>query len=212
MKTHVMKISNIPELVGDIVLIQLLIYFHGVVDCHLRQTRDALQLGIRHIDVTKADEYIEVARAIKDSGIPRSHVFLTVRASFLEDVSRTIDDALLALGTPYIDLFLTAREPYKHEWQLTIAWSAVEEIKVDERARSIGVANMEMEDLSIIVKQAERFLPVVNQVKFHPFYQQTEFLQWSKHQGVVTATYRPLDSVSRMAMEELASISAENIF
>ncbi|PVH85029.1 Aldo/keto reductase [Cadophora sp. DSE1049] len=210
MNTFSHQISKIPDIrLNDGNLLPVL----GIATStdSYNQTRDTLQLGIRHIDVTKSEDYIGVAHSIKNSGLPRSQVFITARAPFLADLSQALDDALQALDLPCVDLFLMELEPYKHEWQLTIAWWAMEEIKMDKRARSIGVAGMGMEDLSIIVKKAGRFLPVVNQVELHPFCQRTELLQWSKLQGIVTATYGPLDSVAGKAMKELASTHADNI-
>ena len=176
------------------------------------QTKEALQLGIRHINITNSEEYYGVALAMINCGLPRSHFFITARAPFLEDLNQKLDNVLRELTILWIDLFLMELEPYNHDWQLNISWKAMEEIKLSKRARSIGVAGMRMKDLSVIVKEAKRFLPAANQVEFHPLCQQTELLRWSKLQGITTATYEPFVGVAGSAMTELASNGARDIF
>ena len=176
------------------------------------RTKDALQLGIRHINIKNSEDCYGVTLAIINCGLPRSHFFITATAPFLEDLNQKLDNVLKELTLPWVDLFLMELEPYNHDWQLTVAWTAMEQIKLSKRARSIGVAGMRIEELSVIVKEAKQFLPAVNQVEFHPLCQQTELLRWSKLQGITTATYEPLVGMAGSAMAELTSNGARDVF
>ena len=81
-----------------------------------KAVREALELGIRHIDTAVAyfNEQ-EVGKAIKESGIPREEIFLTSKL-WLQDyryeaAKKGIETSLKKLGLDYIDLYLI-HQPY----------------------------------------------------------------------------------------------------
>ena len=81
-----------------------------------RAVRQALELGIRHIDTAAA--YFnerEVGQAVRDSGIPREEIFVTSKL-WLQDygyepAKKGIQVSLDKLGLGYIDLYLI-HQPY----------------------------------------------------------------------------------------------------
>ena len=108
-----------------------------------KAVREALDLGIRHIDTAVAyfNEQ-EVGHAIRESGIPREEIFLTSKL-WLQDygyeaAKKGIETSLRKLGLDYMDLYLI-HQPYG---DVPGAWKAMEEAKAEGKIRSIGVSNM----------------------------------------------------------------------
>jgi glycerol 2-dehydrogenase (NADP+) len=72
----------------------------------------ALRKGYRHIDTALAyGNEKEVGEGIKDSGVPRSEIFLTTKLNntWHHRVSEGIQSSLDSLGTDYVDLYLMVR-------------------------------------------------------------------------------------------------------
>ena len=108
-----------------------------------KAVRDALDLGIRHIDTAVAyfNEQ-EVGKAVRESGIPREEVFVTSKL-WLQDhgyeaAKKAIVTSLCKLGMDYMDLYLI-HQPYG---DVPGAWKALEEAQAEGKIRSIGVCNM----------------------------------------------------------------------
>ena len=139
-----------------------------------RAVREALDLGIRHIDTAVAyfNEH-EVGQAMRESGIPREEIFLTSKL-WLQDygyeaAKKGIETSLRKLGLDYMDLYLI-HQPYG---DVPGAWKAMEEAKAEGKIRSIGVSNMTPNIWNRFVPQFAT-TPSVNQVEFNPYYQQKE--------------------------------------
>ncbi len=164
--------------------------------------RTALELGIRHIDTAAA--YFnenEVGRAVRDSGINREDIWVTSKM-WLQDfeyeaAKKAIDTSLEKLGLEYMDLYLI-HQPYGEVVQ---AWKAMEEAKKDGKIRSIGVSNMTPK---IWEKFVPRFdsLPSVNQVEFHPYFQQKELRKIMDAHDVRLEAWAPLGQGNAKLMEE----------
>lgn len=154
--------------------------------------REALDLGIRHIDTAVAyfNEQ-EVGKAVRESGIPREDIFLTSKL-WLQDygyeaAKKGIDTSLRKLGLDYIDLYLI-HQPYG---DVPGAWKAMEEAKQDGKIRSIGVSNMTPKIWHNFVPQFDT-MPSVNQVEFNPYYQQKEIRKIMLEAGVHLEGWGPL--------------------
>lgn len=139
-----------------------------------KAVREALDLGIRHVDTAAA--YFnekEVGQAIRDSGIVREEIFVTSKL-WLQDfgyepAKKGIELSLKKLDLDYMDLYLI-HQPYG---DVPGAWKAMEDAKAAGKIRSIGVSNMTPKIWNSFVPQFET-LPSVNQVEFHPYFQQKE--------------------------------------
>lgn len=157
-----------------------------------KAVREALDLGIYHIDTAAAyfNEH-EVGRAIKDSGIDRKEIFVTSKL-WLQDygydaAKKGIETSLRKLGLDYMDLYLI-HQPYG---DVPGAWKAMEEAKEAGKIRSIGVSNMTPKIWNEFVPQFNT-IPSVNQVEFHPFYQQKELRQILDAANVRLEAWAPL--------------------
>src|SRR3954447_6048699 len=74
-----------------------------------RATRDALEIGYRHIDTaTMYGNETQVGRPIADSGIAGDEIFVTTKLppSHAGRERRTLDESLRQLGVDQIDLWL----------------------------------------------------------------------------------------------------------
>lgn len=157
-----------------------------------KAVREALDLGIRHIDTAAA--YFnerEAGKAIRESGIPREQVFLTSKL-WLQDygyeaAKKGIETSLRKLGFDYMDLYLI-HQPYG---DVPGAWKAMEEAKAEGKIRSIGVSNMTPKIWNSFVPQFSA-MPSVNQVEFNPYYQQKEIRKIMLDAGVRLESWGPL--------------------
>ena len=157
-----------------------------------KAVREALDLGIRHIDTATAyfNEQ-EVGKAIHDSGVPRQDIFLTSKL-WVQDYGITaaekgIETSLRKLGTDYMDLYLI-HHPYG---DIPGAWKAMEAAKKAGKIRSIGVSNMTPTIWNSFISQLET-VPSVNQVEFNPFYQQKELRVLMAQYNVHVEAWAPL--------------------
>ena len=157
-----------------------------------RAVREALDLGIRHIDTAVAyfNEH-EVGQAMRESGIPREEIFLTSKL-WLQDygyeaAKKGIETSLRKLGLDYMDLYLI-HQPYG---DVPGAWKAMEEAKAEGKIRSIGVSNMTPNIWNRFVPQFAT-MPSVNQVEFNPYYQQKEIRGIMAKAGVQLEAWGPL--------------------
>ncbi|SPT54391.1 Uncharacterized oxidoreductase MSMEG_2408 [Actinomyces bovis] len=174
----------------------------------------ALELGYRHVDTAQmyANE-AGVGRAVADSGLPRAELFITSKLNNpnhrRDDVFRTFDASLKALGLDYLDLFLVhwplATSP---GLDLVETWQAMIELQESGRVRAIGVSNFEPEHLETIIS-ATGVTPAVNQVEIHPYLRQDALRAYHRSQGIVTQAWSPLARARLLGDLELAALAAE---
>ncbi len=177
--------------------------------------RNALDMGIRHIDTAVAyfNEQ-EVGKAIRESGIPREEIFLTSKL-WLQDygyepAKKGIETSLRKLGLDYIDLYLI-HQPYG---DVPNAWKAMEEAKAAGKIRSIGVSNMTPKIWNSFVPQFDT-KPSVNQVEFNPYYQQNEIRKILAEAGTVLESWGPIgqgnkDLLSDPVIVKIAEAHSKN--
>lgn len=150
----------------------------------------ALKAGYRHIDT--AAGYMnesDVGKAIKDSGIDRSEIYITSKLWLqdygYENAKKGIETSLRLLDVDYIDLYLL-HQPYG---DYLGAWKALEEAVQEGKIKSIGISNVTV-NLWNKFKDGMTIMPVVNQVEFNPFTQQKELRKvMDEHQIRLEAWY-----------------------
>ncbi len=154
--------------------------------------RDALALGVRHIDTAHAyQNERSVGRAVKASGIPREEIWITSKLWPHEygegKTAAAIDKMLARLDTDYIDLLLL----HQQFGDYLGAWRDMEKAVAAGKVRSIGISNFESERLEELC-EAATIKPSVLQVECHPYYQQNALKQRIAQYGTVIESWYPI--------------------
>lgn len=178
---------------------------------------EALKLGYTHIDTAAIyGNEKSVGKAIKDSGIDRSTLFITTK---LWNSERGYEQAIAAceksledLGLDYLDLYLIhwpANETQFENWATLNAdtWRAFEHLYQQGKIKAIGVSNFKKEYLETLL-ETTTITPAVNQIEFHPGYLQQETVALCKSRDILVEAWSPLGS-GRILKNELLTGIAE---
>ena len=161
----------------------------------------ALQLGYRHIDTAAVYGNEEaIGEAIRESGIPRSEIFITTKLPAeqkgYEEARRGLNDSLKRLGTDYIDLYLIhAPWPWGEQDKdcsegNKACWDAMQEDYRAGKMRAIGVSNFAPRHFTPLLDAP--ILPMVNQISFFPGRPQQETVDFCVPRGIQIGAYAPL--------------------
>ena len=142
----------------------------------------ALQAGYRHIDCAQLyRSEAEVASALRQSSVPRAHVFLTTKIKQWnggsdDDLYETLLSSVRRLGgsggaadgesvPAYVDLFLVHTPRFRGKDSLRQVWTALERLKEQGRTRAIGVSNFGITHIEEMKEYAKSWPPSVNQIE-----------------------------------------------
>lgn len=136
-------------------------------------TRQAVSLGVKHIDFHPGIERDGVARVLKEQG--RSALFLTTKIRKYKDepadpaaaatrASSQIAEDFAVLGVKEVNMLLLRDSPSCKVMQAQ--WSVLEEALASGKARSIGVINYCEKALSCLLETA-KVKPAVNYFMLH---------------------------------------------
>src|ERR1700728_5221771 len=114
--------------------------------------RWALDLGYRHIDTAQAYGNEEsVGRALRDSAVPRSEVFITTKFyPGRKDPAAEAEKSLRRLGVGQVDLYIVHWPRGGPVW----AWPGMERARELGLARSVGVSNFGARELDEVMTAA----------------------------------------------------------
>jgi len=175
-------------------------------------------VGYRHIDCAFAyGNEAEVGQGIKDSGVPRSEIWLTSKiwCTYHSRVEESVEKTLKDLQTDYIDLLLVhwpvhlnpkGNHPFfptlpdgtrdvVRDWELKNTWTQMEAVLRSGKAKAIGVSNFSQLKLDEILPTAT-IIPAVNQLEIHPYNPQLKLVAYNASKGIVTQAYSPLGSTN----------------
>ena len=153
----------------------------------------ALDLGYRLIDTASAYKNEEgVGRGIRSSSVPRKELFITTKlwntAQRIGDIDGAFQRSLDRLGLDYVDLYLI-------HWPVPgcfiNSWQALERIRESGQAKAIGVSNFEISHLEALF-QTSGIVPAVNQIEYHPLWNQSDLYEYCKERGIAVQAYAPL--------------------
>ncbi len=172
-----------------------------------RAVAHALEVGYRHIDTAAfyANEE-DVGRAVRESGIARSELFITTKLwnsdQGYASALKAFDRSLQRLGLDYVDLYLIHwPEPGKRR----DSWRALVELKRQGRARSIGVSNYTIAHLQELLRDSD-VVPANNQVEFNAFLYQKALLEFCNANGITLTAYCPLTHGDRLDHPSVTAI------
>ena len=177
----------------------------------------AIEAGFRHIDTAASYRTEEgVGRGIRESGIPRSEVFVTTKLwNDVRGYQPTIDafhKSMKSLGLDYLDLYLIhwpLPSPDYEDWKkLDIeTWRALEELYEEGRIRAIGLSNFLPHHIENLLENC-KIKPMTDQLEFHPGYRQEAAVNYCKEHDMLVQAWSPIGR-RRVIEEPLITSLAE---
>ena len=163
----------------------------------------AINCGYRSFDTAYSygNDYY-VARGLKESGIARNELFITSKVwnSFRgkENVLACCKKSLHLMKMDYFDLYLIHwPSPITQiNWIETnlSTWEGMEQLYKDGLVRAIGVSNFAIHHLQALIDCDISYVPMVNQIEFHPGYYPEKLLQYCHHHQIAVEGWSPLGS------------------
>lgn len=154
-----------------------------------------IESGYRLLDTAvNYENEREVGQAIAESPVDRADLFVTSKIpgrhhGFDEAIAST-EESLARLGLDYLDLHLI-HWPNPSVGKYVDTWRGLIELRDRGLVRSIGVSNFTAEMLTELIEKTG-VTPAVNQVELHPYFPQTELVEFHKSIGVQTESWSPL--------------------
>jgi 2,5-diketo-D-gluconate reductase A len=171
----------------------------------------ALEAGYRHIDTAAlyANER-GVGEGLARVALPRAEVFVTTKVwndrHGYDETLRAFDESLTKLGLDYVDLYLI-HWPAPTQDRYIDTYRALETLRADGRARSIGVSNFHPHHLDRLLAETD-VVPAVNQVELHPWLVQAEVRAYNAAHGIRTEAWSPLARGRAIGNSTLDAIGA----
>jgi len=170
----------------------------------------ALEVGYRHIDTAMIyGNEAGVGRAVRESGLPREDIFVTTKLwnTDHERAREALEGSLERLGLDYVDLYLIHWPKLGLDKRVE-TWAAMEQARAEGLVRSIGLSNFTPRFLSEI-RENGTVAPAVNQVEYHPTFQQRAVEAANTAAGVVTQAWSPLGQAKDLDNPVLGRIAKE---
>ncbi|MCM2534896.1 aldo/keto reductase [Neobacillus pocheonensis] len=161
----------------------------------ISSVKAALEAGYRSIDTAAIYRNEEgVGKAIAESNVPREEMFITTKLwnanHGYESTLVAFDESMKKLGLDYLDLYLI-HWPMPSKGKYVETWKALEKLYKDGRVRAIGVSNFKIHHLEDILANCE-IKPMVNQVEYHPRFNQKELHDFCKRNEIQLEAWSPL--------------------
>lgn len=170
-------------------------------DVCLDSVKTALADGVRLVDTAYMyGNEAEVGQAIRESGVPRDEVFAITKLypSQFANADAAIEEALAKMDIGYLDMMLL-HHPGANEVE---AYRAMERAQAQGLIRSIGLSCFYISELENFIPQVS-VMPALVQNEIHPYYQDTDVIEFIHAQGIAVQAWYPLGG--RGHNEELLS-------
>jgi diketogulonate reductase-like aldo/keto reductase len=161
--------------------------------------RAALKVGYRHFDDMTFNEHTDqdFSKALKDSGIPRSEMWISskVHDNSFDSAQIEIQLTLETLGLDYLDMVLLLSPS---SGRIVETWDALLAAKKQGLVRTVGVSNFGEHHLAALERH-KRPLPAVNQIEMHPliFNERKSLAEYCKARGILIQAYGSIFSGQR---------------
>ncbi|WP_297297016.1 aldo/keto reductase [uncultured Brachyspira sp.] len=150
----------------------------------------ALQNGVRLIDTAYIyNNEEEVGKAVRDSKIDRKDIFIITKLypNQYNNAEKAINDALKKLNVEYIDMMLL-HHPGNNDVE---AYKAIEKAIKEGKIRSVGLSNWYIKELKDFIPKIN-IIPALVQNEIHPYYQDTEVIEYIQSLGIAVQGWYPL--------------------
>ncbi|EHM71268.1 aldo/keto reductase [Staphylococcus pettenkoferi] len=176
--------------------------------------KTAIMNGYRHIDT--ATRYGNeqavgegIQEALQESDLTREDLFVTSKLWLTDygrgNVEAAYIDSLKKLGLDYLDLYLM-HWPGTDEAVMVDTWHGMEDLYKGTNVRNIGVCNFEPEQLEALLAQVS-IKPVINQVEYHPTFQQRKLSLYLNAQRIYLESWSSLargDALTNNTIREIS--------
>ncbi|WP_437582236.1 aldo/keto reductase [Paramicrobacterium sp. CJ85] len=173
----------------------------------------ALEKGYRLIDTAVNYENEDaVGAALAETPVHRSDIVVTTklpgRHHGYDETLASFEESQRRLGLDVIDLYLI-HWPNPSVDKYVDSWRAMIDLQKDGRVRSIGVSNFTVDFLMRLAAETG-VLPAVNQVEVHPYFPQTELIDFHREHDIVTEAWSPLGKAAAPYNEDVIVKIAES--
>lgn len=167
---------------------------------------EAIENGYRLLDsAARYENEGTLGRAIKESSVPRSQLFITSKLPgshhLYQEALDEIEEGLYRSGLDYFDLYLI-HWPNPLEDHYVEAWQALIDAQRFGLVRSIGVSNFEPEHIDRLIKETG-VTPAVNQVELHPYWSSKKVREYDDEHKIITEAWSPLLRAGEVFQEPL---------
>ena len=194
---------------------------------------EAIRFGYRQIDcayIYQNEKEIgqAIQFAIKSGWVKREDLFITSKLWNSDHAPERVDIAirrsLKDLQLDYLDLYLihwpvafkTGHEQAKDasdlltpdEMPILTTWQAMEQSKINGLTKHIGVSNFNIQKLQKLINEAG-IKPELNQFELHPYFQQTDLVDFCHKNELLVTAYSPLGS--RHLVQSEAGLTREKL-
>ncbi|RIO05655.1 aldo/keto reductase [Mammaliicoccus sciuri] len=160
-----------------------------------RVIHTAIDAGYRAIDTAwfyKNEKAL--GEALKTVNIKREDLFITTKLwndfQGYDATIKAFNDSLESLQLTYIDMYLI-HWPCPEDGLFIVTYKALETLYKEGKIKAIGVCNFKEHHLDQLLAETE-VVPAVNQVEFHPLFNQKALQAYCESKGIKLMAWSPL--------------------
>ena len=197
---------------GNSIPIQGLGVFQVENDAAADVVFNAIKAGIRLIDTAQAyGNESGVGDGALQGGVPREQLFITTKvwnsAHGYDSTIVSLQESLKKLKLDYVDLVLI-HWPIPSKDLYVETYKALETLKQDGLARSIGVSNFHIPHLERVMNSCGT-IPNLNQIEIHPYLSNAQLVEFCRKHGIAVQAWSPLGKATVLADEAVCGIAAD---
>ena len=122
-----------------------------------------------------------------------------------DHVQEGYETSLSNLGLDYLDLYLI-HWPGTNESLMLETWEGMEVLYNEGKVKNIGVSNFTIEQLELLEAKTT-IKPVINQVEFHPYFNQSLLRNYLIEEDIQMESWSPLMNAEILADETINEIA-----